>query len=362
MMADRADGFLLPFGWCLAALAAILLVWMAVDLEQRGSIAWALVVIVIFGIVESLTGFVELSLMALSTATEAWRGAGESRPNKDVNGGGVGHADAHRNITPSISFSVCGLSIGFHVGVMEYILEHFDTSELEIVGTSGGVFPAACMALGRHPLEWMQSNYPGCLEYWGSRRFGLFLDTTEFMRRLWRNFLPEDAHKQLSGKLYINATRVPSSMFRPCPQALLHQYRDNDQLISSLLSSAHVPGMYRMFTTVDGVRYFDGGIRDLVPSLRPNTITVSPHCSADINPHITNNKRHSALFSVRNTLRVPTMQSCMQEMRAGYHSAAMADSKLMFRGWSRKIERERPKPSWIELKDPELNAEPAKGM
>lgn len=94
-------------------------------------------------------------------------------------------------------------------------------------------------------------------------------------------FLPEDAHLRVSGKLHISLTRVCDGK-----NVLVTQFESKEDLMQALLASAFVPFFSGLIPPkFHGVRYMDGGFSDNLPTLDENTITVSPFCGeSDICP------------------------------------------------------------------------------
>nr|XP_053627131.1 patatin-like phospholipase domain-containing protein 2 isoform X4 [Cherax quadricarinatus] len=95
------------------------------------------------------------------------------------------------------------------------------------------------------------------------------------------NVLPDDAHKIVSGKLFISVTRVSDGK-----NILLSQFDSREELIQALICSAFIPGFSGwVCPKVQGIRYVDGGFSDNLPEMDQKTITVSPFCGeADICP------------------------------------------------------------------------------
>ncbi|KAG7166784.1 Patatin-like phospholipase domain-containing protein 2-like 2, partial [Homarus americanus] len=95
------------------------------------------------------------------------------------------------------------------------------------------------------------------------------------------NILPDDAHKIVSGKLFISVTRVSDGK-----NILLSQFDTREELVQAILCSAFIPGFSGWLpVSFRGVRYIDGGFSDNLPVLDDNTVTVSPFCGeSDICP------------------------------------------------------------------------------
>lgn len=94
-------------------------------------------------------------------------------------------------------------------------------------------------------------------------------------------FLPDDAHLRVSGKLHISLTRVYDGK-----NVIISHFESREDLLQALLASAFIPVFSGILPPkFHGVRYMDGGLSDNLPALDENTITVSPFCGeTDICP------------------------------------------------------------------------------
>lgn len=173
---------------------------------------------------------------------------------------------------PSISFSGSGLRFQFYGGVAEYLLEKFDTKNIDILCSSGGVYAAVILALNRKMTIWCDKKYKHCYDYWTNRSLYVFLDTDEFQRTLWREYLPSDAYKKCSDKLHITISRFGFYGFY---EDRISKYDSNEELIDAILGTIHIPGMFRYIPIVRGKFAIDGCWTNMKPKTTSNTLIVS---------------------------------------------------------------------------------------
>ena len=78
---------------------------------------------------------------------------------------------------PSLSLGTCGLKVVHAIGVVQYVFQRFHCDDVRVVATSGGCYPAVCLASGVEPFTWFERDYgPYCLGRWNARALGLFWD------------------------------------------------------------------------------------------------------------------------------------------------------------------------------------------
>ncbi|XP_063601794.1 patatin-like phospholipase domain-containing protein 2 [Penaeus indicus] len=111
--------------------------------------------------------------------------------------------------------------------------------------------------------------------------FSPTFNVEKLLREGLLSVLPDDAHKIVSGKLFISVTRVSDGK-----NILLSHFETREELIQALLCSAFIPGFSGWACPkVGGVRYIDGGFTDNLPEVDAHTVTVAPFCGeADICP------------------------------------------------------------------------------
>jgi hypothetical protein len=175
------------------------------------------------------------------------------------------------NTRPSISFSGCGVRFHFYGGVAEYVSDHFDTSNIDILCVSGGVYAATILAVGRKMTDWCDRDWQECYNYWTRRSFYMFLDTDEFHRKMWRSYLPTDAHHICTDRLHITVSRLGFYGFY---EDRISTYASNEELIDAIIGTIHIPGLFRSILVVGGRYAFDGCYSNLMPRTSAKTLLV----------------------------------------------------------------------------------------
>jgi hypothetical protein len=172
---------------------------------------------------------------------------------------------------PAISFSGCGIRYQFYGGVAEYLLDNFDTKNIDILCVSGGIYAATILAVGRKMTEWCDRDWQMCFDYWTKRSLYLFWDTDIFQRTMWRNYLPENAHQICSGRLHITVSRLGFYGFY---EDIISEYANNEDIIDAIIGTIHIPGLFRHIPIVRGKYAFDGCYMNLMPRTTAKTLFV----------------------------------------------------------------------------------------
>lgn len=172
---------------------------------------------------------------------------------------------------PSISFGGCGMRYHFYGGVAEYLLDNFDTKDIDISCVSGGIYAATILALGRKMPDWCDRDWQTCYTYWTNRWLYVFLDSDTFQRNIWRNYLPCNAYQICSDRLFVTISRLGIYGFY---EEVISEFASNEELIDAIIGTIHIPGMFRFLPTVRGKCAFDGCYSNLVPRTRKNTLVV----------------------------------------------------------------------------------------
>ncbi len=172
---------------------------------------------------------------------------------------------------PAISFSGCGFHAHFYGGVAEYLIDNFETDDIDIMCTSGGVYSGTILALNLKMTDWAMRDYVACHEYYANRPGGLLLDMTDFQRNLWRGYLPDDAYKKCSDRLHITISCLGLYGFY---EKRISNYSSNEELIDAMVGTIHIPGIFRQFPVVCGKYAFDGCYTNLMPRTHSKTLLV----------------------------------------------------------------------------------------
>ena len=248
---------------------------------------------------------------------------------------------------PSVSFSGCGAQYGFYIGIVKHLQDTFNTDDIRIAATSGGVFPAVPMAIGKCPIEWMERDWGKCVSYWKSRGLlGFFLDDGKFFRQLWSEYLPPDAHETCSGRLYIVVSRMSFSweLFGPVlgvgtikvSQEVVSEYRSNAALIDAIVGTCHILGLYWpvFFPRVHGRQAFDGCYVNTMPLLHASKTVV---CKL-FGRGVVDNGNATPVWHL---LKIPTQKELESLIRRGGELTRDADDWCEEKGgWVKKKEKE----------------------
>ena len=144
---------------------------------------------------------------------------------------------------PTISFSGCGTAYHFYMGVTEYMTDTFDISNVNVLCTSGSIWVAVPFILRRSVKEWHDNNWVDCYMRFSNRLFKLCLDSNTFIRKQLNDYLPPDAYKRCSNRLFIVLTKWSWIQCR-FVQDIVYQYESNDQLIDALIGTINIPGIF----------------------------------------------------------------------------------------------------------------------
>ena len=244
------------------------------------------------------------------------------------------------SIKCSVSFGGCGMCFPYYVGVLEYLIDTFDLSDVQFIATSGAAFPVVCWAAnGERPRAWMERDFPKCIQYWRSRRLGVFFDSQAFLRSVWTSFLKEDAFERASrsGNLVLTATKL-----RATPPflelRLKSDFSSNAALIDAILGTCHVPGLFGFSRTkVSGETVFDGEPAQRmrcergVHVLDANTVRVTacPALGGGGASHV----GPARGFSWLSMIRPRSMKANSELARSGYVDCAARRWVFLARGW-----------------------------
>ncbi|XP_063851988.1 patatin-like phospholipase domain-containing protein 2 isoform X3 [Scylla paramamosain] len=184
----------------------------------------------------------------------------------------------------NFSFAGCGFLGIYHVGVAACLKKYAPNLLVnKISGASAGALAAVCL-LCDSPLGTITSSVLKTATEARKHTLGPFSPTfnvEKLLREGLLSVLPDDAHRIVSGKLFISVTRVSDGK-----NILLSQFDTREELIQGLLCSAFIPGFSGWACPkVRGVRYVDGGFTNNLPEVDHGTVTVSPFCGeSDICP------------------------------------------------------------------------------
>jgi hypothetical protein len=188
-----------------------------------------------------------------------------------------------RKFSPSITFMGGGQLWMFAIGVGHYVYENYDIDKIKFLASSSGAFAAVPLACGLDPYDWCKKDWGKCIGHFNSRTLGCLFDSKKFYMQLWDEYLPEDAHIKVSGKLFLSVTLFPSMK-----NLVISDFESREKLMQTIVASLCLPFAFiRDFPVyVNGVGYcIDGGFSNDSPCLDSYTVTASAlHHEADIKP------------------------------------------------------------------------------
>ena len=225
---------------------------------------------------------------------------------------------------PSICFSGCGARSQFYGGVAEYVVDNFKTDNIDILCVSGGVFAATILALQRKMTTWSQEDWPKCYDYWSSRSLYLYLDNCEFHRNLWRTYLPDDAYKICSDRLFISISRLGFFGFY---EDVISTYKSNEELIDAICGTIHIPGLFYVIPTVHGRYAFDGCFTNLKPRTDTKFSTIIVNLFG--RGHIDNGNR----LSITNLMSIVIPKYFKKYIDEGYYKASLSHQLFIKNGF-----------------------------
>jgi len=231
---------------------------------------------------------------------------------------------------PSVSFSGCAFRWPYTAGICQYLFEEFDLTQARIFCTSTSSFPVVCALMGVNPLNWCMVDYPKCLEHWRSRPLSCFLDSTSFLRRLWHDFLPANAHQLAEGRLVVSVTEFQNSWYGiPLSKNLqVSSFKSNADLVDCLMATISLPGIFfRGLTRRNSKVSVDGlySERRRRPGGKTVVIGSGSWGPCDIKP-----SKHLPWQSVA----LPQhMERTKHMMNLGYEDARANHALFVSRGW-----------------------------
>lgn len=217
---------------------------------------------------------------------------------------------------PSISFGGCGFRYHLYAGIQEYCLDKFDTRNVNVLCSSGGIFAGVPLVLGQKTRGWINADWVRCHQYWTKRTLFAWLDTTDFLRDMWRKYLPNDAYLKCSGRLFLVVSRLSIYGFR---EDVISEYNSNEELIDAIIGTSHMVGLFRYLPVCQNRFAFDGCYTNLQPQINDRysdkpTIVCKLFGRGTIDY---NNK-----LSLLNVMSVVAPEDCDAKVAEGYAIAA----------------------------------------
>jgi len=227
---------------------------------------------------------------------------------------------------PAICFSGCGARYHFYGGVAEYLLDNFETDNIDILCVSGGAYAGVILTLGRKMTAWSDRDWQTCYNYWMNRPLYLFLDSDEFHRNVWRNYLPDDAYQVCCGRLHITISRIG---FYGLYEEIISEYANNEELIDAIIGTIHIPGLFRNIPIVRGKYAFDGCYTNLTPRTTSPTLFVKIFGRGHID--------YSNKLPITNLMSIVTPEKTNGLINEGYDIASRRHQAFIDCGFVKRV-------------------------
>lgn len=180
--------------------------------------------------------------------------------------------------TPTFSFAGCSWLMTYHLGVGLFLREYFNTHRMRFAGASSGSLIALAMATKMDLNDVFQFILSVGKE--SKRRFlGPVGRMTNYLSRGIDEFLPRNAYRTVSGRIYISITELPFLRNRLIAGSELCS---DQELITVILASSYIPVYYEKPIIYKRRLCVDGGLTNNCPRLNRNTIRVSPKPSLQL--------------------------------------------------------------------------------
>ncbi|XP_065647205.1 patatin-like phospholipase domain-containing protein 2 isoform X2 [Hydra vulgaris] len=233
----------------------------------------------------------------------------------------------------NLTFSGAGFLGIYHVGVVSCLKIHGKKfiQNVECYGGSSAGALAACMLLCDMNLK--ESVY-FVMNLATQARSTLgplssSFDPTTTIRKTFLKYLPEDAYKLASEKLFISLTRVSD-----WKNVVVSNYENNEELVDALICSSFIPFFSGVLPTkYKNEYYIDGGFTDNLPQQFSGiTVTVSPFSGeSDICPN--DDVKCISSFDFSNTSVFITASNIYRMSRALFPPSPDVLSKLCKQGF-----------------------------
>lgn len=141
-----------------------------------------------------------------------------------------------------VAFSVAGGCYPYQMGVAYFIQQHFDVSDVQFSGASGGSWPAFLLASGvdiRHVIEVLLRYGVECAR---GRRLGAYGVYSNGMRDVYnRCFGHLNAPQLVRGRLAISVSRVVFGAVPHLRDEVITEFYSNEDIINCIIASSLIP-------------------------------------------------------------------------------------------------------------------------
>ena len=175
----------------------------------------------------------------------------------------------------SICFSGSGFHYPWQIGVALYLQEHYDLSECCFLGTSGGSYVAAILAVELSVREYIRTVVKESYAVFNQHFLGLYLIYHRVLKGIHLHSLPKEIFNKANGILVISITPCRSFL----KNRIINRFISNEDLFDAICTSSQIPFMLSpsFFYKFRGERCLDGGLTYKWLRIDDDTIMISPY-------------------------------------------------------------------------------------
>eukprot|EP01097_Dermamoeba_algensis_P008493 TRINITY_DN5690_c0_g1_i1.p1 TRINITY_DN5690_c0_g1~~TRINITY_DN5690_c0_g1_i1.p1 ORF type:complete len:328 (-),score=60.77 TRINITY_DN5690_c0_g1_i1:62-1045(-) len=180
---------------------------------------------------------------------------------------------------PSFSFSGCAWLLSYHVGCGRALRELplSTRNNTYFLGSSGGGLIASIVASGSC-LDSVMKVIIDMRKRANGSWTGPVGKCSAFVEEGLSSVLVPDAHKKLSGKLFLSLTEIDGWRVK---NRIVNHFESKQDLVSLLMASCYVPLYWEKGVEYQGKTFIDGGFTNNQPVLSPETVTICPYHYSD---------------------------------------------------------------------------------
>ncbi len=166
-----------------------------------------------------------------------------------------------------ISFAGSGGMYHYYLGVAKVLQDNFHLDNVIFGGTSGGCFPALLLVLGKDIDKVHYEVNRKILEEAADSWLGSLFRWNAITRKYITEFLDDDTHEQVNGRLHLSMTKV-----RPWGNEVVSEWESTEDLIQCIQCSSFIPLIFefKVWHWHRDARYIDGGITNNKVHVHPD--------------------------------------------------------------------------------------------
>jgi predicted patatin/cPLA2 family phospholipase len=160
-------------------------------------------------------------------------------------------------------FAGGGGKYNYSLGVLQYIQENFDLSDVVVSGSSSGCFPAVVAVSGLDSETMFESWNVPLLNEVNRHTFGATAIWNRIVRSYTTKHIPPNTYMRANGRLFIQLTKFPSF-----EGELVSDWKSHNDMLDAMMASSFVPifDMFKLTAKFRGNRFIDGSISDRNPT------------------------------------------------------------------------------------------------